>query len=191
MVFDFDFPSPERRLDISPTSGGLGEHCLSSAVRHVLCASPGRVAQPRLLAKYRGNPEGAANRGRLLWVTFLGKTRKVTSCRATPDGVGVEFENQRASPILRYGCAYSGRTVSGIHSKHAALRRPFDKLRANGHRNSWFDKFTTYHTKINPHSETKPQQTAPSSAPQHKPAPPLQGWIGIPPSHPPENAHPD
>ena len=86
----FGFPSPVRRLDISPTSGDLGEHCSSSAVGHVLCAPPGRVAQPRLLAKYRGNPEGAVNRGRLLWVTFLGKTRKVTSCRATPNGVGLE-----------------------------------------------------------------------------------------------------
>jgi hypothetical protein len=76
-----------RRLDISSASGGLGEHCLSSAAGHVLCALLGRVAQPRLLAKYRGNPEGAANRGRFLLVTFLGKTRKVTSCRATPDGV--------------------------------------------------------------------------------------------------------
>ncbi len=38
----------------------------------------------RLLATDRGNPAGAANRGRLLWVTFLGKTRKVTSRRATP-----------------------------------------------------------------------------------------------------------
>ena len=82
----FDFPSPVRRLDISPTSGGLGEHCPSSAAGHVLCALLGRVAQPRLFAKYRGNPEGAANRGRLLLVTFLGKTRKVTCCRATPGG---------------------------------------------------------------------------------------------------------
>jgi hypothetical protein len=73
-------------LDISQTSGDLGEHCLSSAVGHVLCAPPGRVAQPRLFVKYRGNPAGAAHRGRLLLVTFLGKTRKVTSCRATPDG---------------------------------------------------------------------------------------------------------
>lgn len=81
-----EFFSPVRRLDISPTSGDLGEHCLSSAVGHGLCAPPGRVAQPRLLAKYRGNPAGAAHRGRFLWVTFLGKTRKVTCCRATPGG---------------------------------------------------------------------------------------------------------
>ena len=80
----FEFLSPVRRLDISQTSGDLGEHCPSSAAGHVLCAPLGRVAQPRLFAKYRGNPEGAANRGRLLLVTFLGKTRKVTCRRATP-----------------------------------------------------------------------------------------------------------
>ena len=28
--------------------------------------------------------------GRLLWVTFLGKTRKVTSCRAAPGEVGLK-----------------------------------------------------------------------------------------------------
>ena len=88
-----EFLSPVRRLDISQTSGGLDEHCPSSAVRHGVCASLGRVAQPRLFVKYRGNPEGAANRGRLLLVTFLGKTRKVTSCRATPDKVGFDFKD--------------------------------------------------------------------------------------------------
>ncbi len=70
--------------DGSQTSGGLGEHCSSSAVGHGLCALPGRVAQPRLFANHRGKSEGPAQRGRLLWVTFLGKTRKVTSCRAAP-----------------------------------------------------------------------------------------------------------
>ena len=84
--YAFEFLSPVRRLDISPTSGDLGEHCPSSAAGHVLCALLGRVAQPHLLAKYRGNPKGAANRGQLLWVTFLGKTRKVTCCQATPGG---------------------------------------------------------------------------------------------------------
>ncbi len=65
-----------------------------------MCASLGRVAQPRLLAKYRGDPEGAANRGRPLLVTFLGKTRKVTSCRATPDGFGfdVGLRDETANP---------------------------------------------------------------------------------------------
>jgi hypothetical protein len=40
-----------------------------------------------LLAADRGYPAGAVNRGRFLLVTFLGKTRKVISCRATPGGV--------------------------------------------------------------------------------------------------------
>jgi hypothetical protein len=35
----------------------------------------------------RGNPAGAVNRGRFLWLTFLGKTRKVSSCRAAPGEV--------------------------------------------------------------------------------------------------------
>ena len=80
------FYSPVRRLDQPQVSGDLGEHCSSSAGRYVLCASPGRVAQPRLLAADRGNRVAAANGGRLLWVTFLAKTRKVTGCRATPGG---------------------------------------------------------------------------------------------------------
>ena len=71
-----------------------------------VCALSGRVAQPRLFAIYRGNAvlargipagfpllrsdhgeTGAANRGRLLSVTFLGKARKVTSGRAAPGEV--------------------------------------------------------------------------------------------------------
>jgi len=70
-VLIFAFPSPVRRLDISQTSGDLGEHCPSSAAGHVLCALLGRVAQPRLLAKYRGNPAGAARWGRLFFGYFL------------------------------------------------------------------------------------------------------------------------
>ena len=58
-------------------------------MRHGLCAPLGRVAQPRLLAPDRVNPAGAANRGRLLWVTFLGKTRKVTGSGATPREVAL------------------------------------------------------------------------------------------------------
>jgi len=33
---------------------------------------------------YFGDPEGAARRGRLLLLTFLGETRKVSGCRAAP-----------------------------------------------------------------------------------------------------------
>ena len=56
-----------------------------------VCAPPGRVAQPRLLAADRGNPAGAVNRGRFLLVTFLGKTRKVTRRRSTTGGVEVDL----------------------------------------------------------------------------------------------------
>ena len=70
-ILGFAFLSPVRRLDISQTSGGVGEHCSSSAVGHGVCAPLGRVAQPRLLVKYRGNPAGAANRGRLFLGYFL------------------------------------------------------------------------------------------------------------------------
>jgi hypothetical protein len=86
-VLNFCFYSPVRRLDQPQAGGDLGEHCSSPAVGRGVCAPPGRVAQPRLLAADQGNPAGAVNRGRFLLVTFLGKTRKVTSCRATPDEV--------------------------------------------------------------------------------------------------------
>jgi len=43
------------------------------------------VSLPDLCVASTGTPRsGAANRGRLLWLTFLGETRKVSSCRATP-----------------------------------------------------------------------------------------------------------
>ena len=45
-----------------------------------------RVLQPPDQSSNAGYPAGAANWGRFLLVTFLGKTRKVTSCRATPGG---------------------------------------------------------------------------------------------------------
>ena len=71
------FTSPVRRLDQSQAGGGLGEHCSSPAVGRGVCAPPGRVAQPRLLATNRGNPAGAANRGRLLFgYFFFGEARK-------------------------------------------------------------------------------------------------------------------
>ena len=50
-----------------------------------------RVPQPPDRPSNAGNRAAAANRGRLLWVTFLGKTRKVTCCRATPSGFGFGF----------------------------------------------------------------------------------------------------
>ena len=69
--FVFDFLSPVRRLDQPQVSGGLGEHCSSPAVGCGVCAPPGRVAQPRLLAADRGYPAGAVNRGRLFFGYFL------------------------------------------------------------------------------------------------------------------------
>jgi hypothetical protein len=91
LVFGFSFFPPVRRLDQPQVSGGLGEHCSSPAVGRGVCAPPGRVAQPRLLAADRGYREAAANRGRFLLVTFLGKTRKVTRCRSTTGGVDFVF----------------------------------------------------------------------------------------------------
>ena len=73
-VFEFAFLlfiPPERRLDQLQVSGGLGEHCSSPAVGRGVCAPPGRVAQPRLLAADRGYPAGAVNRGRLFFGYFL------------------------------------------------------------------------------------------------------------------------
>ena len=88
LLLVFDLPSPVRRLDQPQGSGGLGEHCSSPAVGRGVCAPPGRVAQPRLLAADRGNPEGAANRGRLFFGYFiLAKQKKVACCRATPGEV--------------------------------------------------------------------------------------------------------
>ena len=51
-----------------------------------VCLTRASCAAP-LVCEISREPQGAAHRGRLLWVTFLGKTRKVTSCRATPDGL--------------------------------------------------------------------------------------------------------
>ena len=85
--FEFCFSSPVRRLDQPQAGGGLGEHCSSPAVGRGVCVPPGRVAQPRLLAADRGYPAGAVNRGRLFFgYLLLAKQKKVTSCRATPDG---------------------------------------------------------------------------------------------------------
>ena len=42
------------------------------------------------LSSNAGNLEEVADWGRLLWVTFLGKTRKVTSCRSTTGGFAFE-----------------------------------------------------------------------------------------------------
>jgi hypothetical protein len=46
--------------------------------------SRGRVPQPPVASSNAGHPEGAVQWGGLLWLTFLGRARKVSSCRATP-----------------------------------------------------------------------------------------------------------
>jgi hypothetical protein len=50
----------------------------------------GELRSPACLRITEGTRR-AANRGRLLLVTFLAKTRKVTGCRATPDGFDFGF----------------------------------------------------------------------------------------------------
>jgi hypothetical protein len=51
---------------------------------HVAAQRIVRVPQPPDQSSNARYPAGAANRGRFFWVTFLGKTRKVTCCQATP-----------------------------------------------------------------------------------------------------------
>ena len=69
--------SPVRRLDHPQGSGGLGEHCSSPAVGRGVCAPPGRVAQPRLLAADRGNPpKGRQTGGDFFWLLFLARQEK-------------------------------------------------------------------------------------------------------------------
>jgi hypothetical protein len=111
LFFEFAFHSPVRRLDQPQVSGGLGEHCSSPAVGRGVCAPLGRVAQPRLLAADRGYREAAANRGRFLLVTFLGKTRKVTRCRSTTGGVDFVFWIfDKCTPLRGDPSTGSGRT---------------------------------------------------------------------------------
>jgi hypothetical protein len=50
-------------------------------------------------------------RSRFLLVTFLGKTRKVNSCRATSDDVGFDFENPRGHmcpPYMLKNAVFTG-----------------------------------------------------------------------------------
>ena len=121
------FLSLERRLDISPTSGGSGEHCSSSAVGHVLCAPPGRVAQPRLLVKYQGNPAGAANRGRLLFGYFFsGEARKSDLPPGNP--------RQSMRPAI-HGSTSSPRTASSVGLPPTVLMLILISENPRGHRN--------------------------------------------------------
>jgi hypothetical protein len=60
-------------------TGAFGEDCLSPRG-----FSRGRVPQPPVASSNAGNPEGAGQRGGLLWPPFLGRARKGGSRRATP-----------------------------------------------------------------------------------------------------------
>ena len=114
-VLGFRFSSPVRRLDSSQTSGGLGNNTprngllrrrltfrLVGAKSFVGWATscPPIIELPRghCVSTLHGSISpvrrrvAAANRGRLLWVTFLGKARKVTSRRAAPG----EFSSTQA-----------------------------------------------------------------------------------------------
>src|SRR5512147_476642 len=66
----------ESRLAQAETSGGVGEHCSSSAVWHGVCATLGRVAQPRLFLSERGNPAGAAIVGAPSFGSFSWQDKK-------------------------------------------------------------------------------------------------------------------
>ena len=72
----FRFSSPVRRLDQPQAGGGLGEHCSSPAVGRGVCAPPGRVAQPRLLAADRGNPKGGKPGSPFLWLLYFGEAKE-------------------------------------------------------------------------------------------------------------------
>ena len=84
---DPGLPPLRGSLDQPQASGAAQLALAGRTPRAPLRSSNSARLNLRSLAADRGNPAGAANRGRLLLVTFLGKTRKVTSCRATPGGV--------------------------------------------------------------------------------------------------------
>ena len=96
---------------------------------------PGRVAQPRLLAADRGNPAGAANRGRLLFgYFFLATQEKVTSCRSATGGVGfLHDKTQGGISAFLPSPQPSPCKGEGVDGCPASTRRPFDKLSTNGH----------------------------------------------------------
>jgi hypothetical protein len=89
--FGFDFSSPVRRLDQPQVSGGLGEHCSSPAVGRGVCAPPGRVAQPRLLAADRGNPKGGKP-GAISFGHFSWQDKKSDLPPGNPGGFEFGFE---------------------------------------------------------------------------------------------------
>ena len=99
---------------ISPSSsawqGDFGEDCSSPMAEHVVCALPGRVPQPPCQDRQsQGHllEEEARHLGGLLLRTFLGRSRKVRSRRATPGirrrkndrGSGIQ-DSKNKRPVL-------------------------------------------------------------------------------------------
>ncbi len=82
LIFAFDFGSPSPPPSSADWSGDVGEDCLSTWPRSGSCELRSRLINRAT----QGIPQGWRNWGRLLWVTFLGEARKVSSCRAAPDG---------------------------------------------------------------------------------------------------------
>ena len=77
---------------------------------HVSAQRVVRVYEEARLFEQRREPtKWAAHRGRLLLVTFLGKTRKVTCCRATPGGFSPVVSEQPSSPPTLYPLVASNR----------------------------------------------------------------------------------
>ena len=74
------------------------QHRQAGGSRRALSERKARVAQPPGLASSAGNPVGAVDGGRLLWITFLGEARKVISRRAVP---GNQISREAHKTILR------------------------------------------------------------------------------------------
>ncbi len=70
-------PSPYPPPSSAECEGVFGEHCSSSTAGHVLCALPGRVAQPPEQASNGGNPRRGWRVGAcFLWFFSLHEQRK-------------------------------------------------------------------------------------------------------------------
>ncbi len=92
----------------------LGEHCLSTWLRSGSC----ELRSPACLRLIEGTRR-AANRGRLLWVTFIGKTRKVTCCRATPGGFYIQ---PYGAMHVRYCSSLRVKLNISVHPRAISLR---------------------------------------------------------------------
>ena len=79
-------------------TGGVGEDCLSARA-FVVCEREFRSRQFSRAAQ--GSPKGRRTGGRLLWVTFLGGARKVTSRRAAPGELDVDVLKPYGAKELR------------------------------------------------------------------------------------------